>query len=110
MSKTMKKLRKNEHKKLLKLVSEQETLIMLLTDYYRRTTDMTVEVQEEMFPEDEPTPCENEDCDQLVYPINGFLIHHEYISENFDSLTVEDINLGLGPIDEVSEQSEMLLN
>ena len=37
MSKTMKKNRKNEHKKLIKLVSEQETLIKMLTDYYVRT-------------------------------------------------------------------------
>ena len=97
MSKIMKNNRKNEHKKLIKLVSEQETLIKMLSDYYVRTDDITREVQDEMFPTSEPTRCNcsYEECDNLVYPISQFIQHYEYVSENFDSLKVEKINIGL---------------
>jgi hypothetical protein len=95
MSKIMKINKKKEHKKLIKLVSEQETLIRMLMNYYKRTSDITEEIQEEMFPHEEPTICGCEECDELVYPIFKYLQRHEYIYENFDSLTVENINLGL---------------
>ena len=114
MSKIMKNNRKNEHKKLIKLVSEQETLIKLLTDYYVRTDYITRDVQDEMFedPGTEPCECGNEECDELVYPILQFIRHYQYISENFDSCPIEEINLGLCPRSEreESEQSEVLLN
>jgi hypothetical protein len=67
----MKNNRKNEHKKLIKLVSEQETLIKMLTDYYVRTDYITRDVQDEMFPETDPVPCDC--CDELVYPILQFI-------------------------------------
>jgi hypothetical protein len=97
MSKIMKNNRKNEHKKLIKLVSEQEKLIRMLSDYYVRTDDITRDVQDEMFPETEiiPCKCRNEECDELVYPIHQFIQHHQYVSENFDSLKVEQINISL---------------
>lgn len=109
MSKIMKNNRKNEHRKLIKLVSEQETLIKMLTDYYVRTDYMTRDVQDEMFPDPETEPCEcgHEDCDELVYPILQFIRHYQYIYENFDSCPIEKINLGLS---HRSEQSEVLLN
>ena len=114
MSKIMKNNRKNEHKKLIKLVSEQETLIKMLTDYYVRTDYMTRDVQDEMFDynEIEPCKCRDEECDELVYPILQFIRHYQYISENFDSCPIEEINLGLSPRSEreESEQSEVLLN
>ena len=44
----MKINKKKEHKKLIKLVSEQETLIRVLMNYYKRTSDITEEIQEEM--------------------------------------------------------------
>ena len=114
MSKIMKNNRKNEHKKLIKLVSEQETLIKLLTDYYVRTDYMTRDVQDEMFDyyEIEPCECIQEECDELVYPILQSIRHYQYISENFDSCPTEEINLGLSPRSEreESEQSEVLLN
>ena len=95
MSRIMKINKKKEHKKLIKLVSEQETLIKMLMNYYKRTSDITEEIQEEMFPHEEPTICGCEECDELVYPIFKYLQRHEYIYENFDSLTVENIDLGL---------------
>ncbi len=95
MSKMMNIIRKNEHKKLIKLVSEQETLISMLMNYYKRTSDITEEIQEEMFPLEEPTICNCEECDGIVYPIFKYLQRHEYLCENFDSLTVENIDLGL---------------
>ena len=95
MSRIMKINKKKEHKKLIKLVSEQETLIRMLMNYYKRTSDITEEIQEEMFPHEEPTICGCEECDELVYPIFKYLQRHEYIYENFDSLTVENIDLGL---------------
>ena len=95
MSRIMKINKKKEHKKLIKLVSEQETLIRMLMNYYKRTSDITEEIQEEMFPHEEPTICDCEECDELVYPIFKYLQRHEYIYENFDSLTVENIDLGL---------------
>ena len=114
MSKIMKNNRKNEHKKLIKLVSEQETLIKMLTDYYVRTDYDTRDVQDEMFPDTETIPCKcsHEECDELVYPILQFIRHYQYISENFDSCPIEEINLGLSPRSEreESEQSEVLLN
>ena len=114
MSKIMKTNRKNEHKKLIKLVSEQETLIKLLTDYYVRTDYITRDVQDEMFedPGTEPCECGNEECDELVYPILQSIRHYQYISENFDSCPIEEINLGLSPRSEreESEQSGVLLN
>ena len=108
----MKTNRKNEHKKLIKLVSEQETLIKLLTDYYVRTDYITRDVQDEMFedPGTEPCECGNEECDELVYPILQSIRHYQYISENFDSCPIEEINLGLSPKREESEQSEVLMN
>ncbi len=95
MSKIMKNNRKNEHKKLIKLVSEQETLIKLLSDYYQRTDYMTRDVQDEMFDyyEIEPCECIQEECDELVYPILQIIRQYEYISENFDSCPIEKINL-----------------
>ena len=114
MSKIMKINKKKEHKKLTKLVSEQETLIKMLTDYYVRTDYDTRDVQDEMFPDTEIQPCEcsHEECDELVYPILQFIRHYQYISENFDSCPIEEINLGLCPRSEreESEQSEVLLN
>ncbi len=114
MSKIMKNNRKNEHKKLIKLVSEQEKLIRMLSDYYVRTDYDTRDVQDEMFPDPGTEPCEcgNEECDELVYPILQTIRHYQYIFENFDSCPIEEINLGLSPRSEreESEQSEVLLN
>ena len=95
MSRIMKINKKKEHKKLIKLVSEQEILISMLMNYYKRTSDITEEIQEEMFPHEEPTICNCEECDGIVYPIFKYLQRHEYLCENFDSLTVENIDLGL---------------
>ena len=110
MSKIMKNNRKNEHKKLIKLVSEQEKLIKMLSEYYVKTDYDTRDVQDEMFPETDPVPCDC--CDELVYPILTFIHYYQYVSKNFDSLKVEEINLGLSSRSEreESEQSEGLLN
>ena len=78
------------------MVSEQETLIDMLGNYVKRTEEITREVQEEMFPKMTPESCDC--CGEPVYPIIKFLHDYEFISENFESLEIEDINLGLVPV------------
>ena len=99
MSKIMKNNRKNEHKKLIKLVSEQEKLIRMLSDYYVRTENICVLnriVQEEMFSVGLET-LECFCCEEPHYPILTFIHDYEYISENYESLEDEDIDLHLKP-------------
>ena len=97
MSKIMKIDKKKEHKKLTKLVSEQEKLIEMLSEYYRRTEnicELNRLVQEEMFSIGLKTLdcfC----CEEPHYPILTFIHDYEYISKNYESLELENIDLHL---------------
>jgi len=87
--------RKNEHKKLIKLVSEQENLIDCLHEYYLRTRHLTKEVEEEMFPNCEPYYFEK--VDEYVNPLFLCFETFNIVKENFDSLSVDQIKFGLSP-------------
>ena len=89
----------SKDKKLHKLVSEQEKLIEMLSEYYRRTENICVLnrlVQEEMF----SIGLETLDCfccEEPHYPILTFIHDYEYISKNYESLELDDLDLHLKP-------------
>ena len=99
--------------KLRKLMTEQKTLIEMLSDYYRRTeyiSELNFEVQEEMFPDNEPVPCVCEECDNLVYPIETFIQKYQFVLEKFDSLEIEEIDINLDYSKSEEKSSSHLLN
>ena len=100
--KTMKN--KNKYEKEFKLMSIQESLIDMLGSYVKRTEEITREVQKGMFPTMKPEPCDC--CGEPVYTIIKFLHDYEFVSENFESLEVEDIDIGLVTSTEEPEESE----
>ena len=102
--KRMNKKNKNKYEKEFKLMSIQESLIDMLGNYVKRTEEITREVQKGMFPTMKPEPCDC--CGEPVYPIIKFLHDYEFVSENFESLEVEDIDIGLVTSTEEPEESE----
>ena len=106
---------KSEDKKLLKLVSEQHKLIKLLSDYYKRTTICGVQdfyksgkesgvrltgkvnLEEEMFPMNdhhgERIHCDS--CNSHHEPILSFIHDYDFISDVYNNLEVESIDLQL---------------
>jgi hypothetical protein len=110
--KTKKKSNKSfNEQKTLKLIETQSLIIKMLSDYYMRTKK-SPEIQEEMFPTMETQSCDC--CNDPIYPIDQLLIGYDEICENFDSMEVEDMDIGLRgvPHEETDElkQSEGLLN
>ena len=100
LNKSLKQFEKiSENEKLHKLISVQEKLIEILSDYYRRTENICVLnrlVQEEMF----SIGLETLDCfccEEPHYPILTFIHDYEYISKNYESLELENLDLHLKP-------------
>ena len=100
-----------QKEKSIKLIETQSLIIQMLSDYYMRTKK-SPEIQEEMFPTMETQSCDC--CNDPIYPIDQFLMDYDEICENYDSMEVEDIDIGLRgvPHEEIDEleQSEGLLN
>ena len=100
-----------KEQKSLKLIETQSLIIQMLSDYYDRTKK-SPEIQEKMFPTMETQSCDS--CEDSIYPIDQLLMDYEEICENFDSLEIEDIDIGLRYVsqEETDElkQSEGLLN
>ena len=100
-----------QKEKSIKLIETQSLIIQMLSDYYDRTKK-SPEIQERMFPTMETQSCDS--CEDSIYPIDQLLMDYEEICENFDSLEIEDIDIGLRNVsqEETDElkQSEGLLN
>ena len=77
----------------IKLIELQGQLISLLSDYYMRTDELTRDIQNEMIPDAEPQSCEC--CDEPVYPILHTIHRYEDILENFDSIEIDEMDLGI---------------
>ena len=105
------KERKKEFKKLMKLTEVQLNVIQLLGHYYFLTDENNREIEKEMFPNEEPVPCEC--CGDDVYPIHVVLSQIRHIHENFEKLDIEDIDIWEeknSDSQEYEESTQSLLN
>ena len=89
--KSKNKERKKEFKKLMKLTEVQSDVIQLLGQYYFFSEENNRGIEKEMFPDEDPIPCEC--CGEEVYPIHVVLSHIKHIHENFENLDIEEIDI-----------------
>ena len=93
-SKRRKNLISPDDSKIINMVSLQDSLIMMLGNYYNKTYLNTLDVQKEMFPDREHDEvfCE---CGKSHLPIEQILLDYFDIRENYENLEPEEVSIPL---------------
>ena len=93
-SKRRKNLISPDDSKIINMVSLQDSLIMMLGNYYNKTYLNTLDVQKEMFPDREHDDvfCE---CGKSHLPIEQILLDYFDIRENYEHLEPEEVSIRL---------------